>query len=72
MEGRTDQDWRNVPEDPDPATDLGYEAVELDLIPTTAEGTDRVLVLPTDEEMLADDAFLIADEVSMLELATMR
>lgn len=72
MQGRTTTDWGNLPEDPDPATDLGYEAVELDLIPTTAEGTNRVLVLPTDEEMLADDAFLIVDEVSVHDLAAMR
>lgn len=71
MEGKTATDWGDVAGDPDPAADLGYEAVELDLIPTTAEGTNRVLVLPTDEEMLADDAFLIIDEGSVYDLATM-
>lgn len=72
MQGEARRDWQAVPEDPDPATDLGYEAVELDLIPTSAEGRDRVLVLPTDEEMLADDAFLIVDARSVHELPTMR
>lgn len=72
MQGRTTRDWREVPDDPDLAMDFGYEAVELDLIPTMAEGTNRVLVLPTDEEMLADDAFMIVDERSVRDLATVR
>ncbi len=61
-------DWWDVSQNPDPADDLGYEAVELDLIATTADGTNRVLVLPTDEEMLADDAFMIVDEGDVQDL----
>ena len=72
MQGAHTRDWENVPDDPDPADDLGYEDVELDLIPTTAAGSDRMLVLPTDEEILADDAFLIVDQLSVHELPTMR
>lgn len=65
-------DWRHAPEDPDPADDLGYEAVELDMIGTNANGNNRVLVLPTDEEMLADDAFVIVDEAAVEELSAKR
>ena len=71
MKGEQTVDWRDAPDDPEPA-DLGYEAVELDMIGTTADGSHRVLVLPTDEEMLADDAFLIVDEGSVEELPAMR
>jgi len=70
MKGEYAAEWRDVPDDPDPE-DLGYEAVELDMIGTTADGSHRVLVLPTDEEMLADDAFLIADEQSVEDLSAM-
>lgn len=69
MDTQQTTDWREAPEDPDLASDLGYEAVELDMIGTTADGTHRVLVLPTDEEMLKDDAFLIVDEGSVLDLS---
>jgi hypothetical protein len=65
-------DWRHAPEDPDPVDDLGYEAVELDMIGTNANGNNRVLVLPTDEEMLADDAFVIVDEASVEDLSAKR
>ncbi|MFW5937791.1 MAG: hypothetical protein ACOCSN_02515 [Halanaeroarchaeum sp.] len=70
MQGSTD--WNDAPEDPDPETDLGYEAVELDMIGTTADGSHRVLVLPTDEEMLADDAFMIVDEKTVQDLPMVR
>lgn len=64
-------DWRSVDEDPDPAADLGYETVELDMIPTHADGTRSVLVLPTDEEQLREDAFMVVDEDSVHDLETM-
>jgi len=67
----TEIDWRNVDEDPDPKLDLGYETVELDMIPTHANGTRSVLVLPTDEQQLRDDAFMVVDEDAVHELETM-
>lgn len=70
MMGEQATDWDEVADDPDP-DDLGYEAVELDMIGTTADGTHRVLVLPTDEEMLADEAFLVADEDCVEKLSAM-
>jgi hypothetical protein len=70
MKEEQSADWEDVSDDPDP-DDLGYEAVELDMIGTTADGTHRVLVLPTDEEMLADEAFLVADEDCVEELPAM-
>lgn len=63
--------WHDVDEDPDPAVDLGYETVELDVIPTHANGRQSVLVLPTDEEQLREDAFMIVDEDAVRQLETM-
>lgn len=70
MSSATTTDWRDVDEDPDPAGDLGYETVDLDLIPTTAGGKPRVLVLPTDEEQLKDEAFMIVSENAVCGLET--
>ncbi|WP_435064300.1 hypothetical protein [Halobaculum sp. EA56] len=62
------REWRTVSPNPDPTDDLEYELVELDFIPTTTSDGEEVLVLPTDEEMLHDDAFLIVDRDSVVEL----
>lgn len=60
--------WREQPPNPDPTDDLGYEMVELDFIPTSTSGGKEVLVLPTDEEMLREDAFLVVDRESVTDL----
>ncbi|GAB7095369.1 hypothetical protein JCM30237_25220 [Halolamina litorea] len=65
-------DWWDVSEDPDPTDDLGYEVVELDVISTNTNGENRALVLPTDEDLLAEDAFMIVDEASVRDLGTVR
>lgn len=64
-------DWWDVEADPDPATDLGYELVDLDVIHTEAGGRDQVLVLPSDEDMLREDAFVVVSRDSIRDLETM-
>ncbi len=61
--------WRELPPNPDPLDDLGYDLVELDFIPTSTSGGEEVLVLPTDEEMLREDAFVVVDKDSVVDLA---
>ncbi|MFC7068824.1 hypothetical protein [Halobaculum lipolyticum] len=60
--------WRELPPNPDPETDLGYDLIELDFIPTSTSGGEEVLVLPTDEEMLREDAFIVVDRGSVADL----
>lgn len=60
--------WRELPPNPDPEADLGYELVELDFIPTSTSGGKEVLVLPTDEDMLREDAFIVIDRNSVEDL----
>lgn len=60
--------WRELPPNPDPEDDLEYELVELDFIPTSTSGGKEVLVLPTDEEMLREDAFIVIDRSSVEDL----
>lgn len=65
------QDWQDVSDDPDPVEDLGYDLLELDLLSTLVEGKSQVIIMPTDEEHLLDDSFIIVDEDVVCELATM-
>lgn len=64
-------DWWDVPADPDPVVDLDYECIDLDIIDTTIDGVPQLLVLPRDEDLLREDAFMVVDEESVLDLETM-
>ena len=60
--------WRKLPPNPDPQEDLGYDLIELDFIPTSTSGGNEVLVLPTNEDMLREDAFMVVDRDSVADL----
>lgn len=64
-------DWRDAPSDPDPTADLEYDIIDLDIIKTSTNGRPQVLVLPTDEDLLREDAFMVVDEDSVYDLETM-
>jgi len=63
--------WHGVPSDPHP-NDLGYDLIDLDVVRTTTNGRAQVLVLPADENLLREDAFLVADDEAVYDLETMR
>ena len=60
-------EWKEVSPDPDPARDLGYEIMDLEIL-RTEDGTGRYMLLPSSEEMLADDAFVVASSSSVCDL----
>lgn len=60
-------DWTEMPSDPDLESDLGYELDELDVIETN-NGSGQVLMLPTDEEDLREECFLVVQESSLVNL----
>jgi hypothetical protein len=62
-----DTDWRRVPFNPEP-DDLGYEPLDLDITESTADGGHYV-ILPHDEEFLREDAFIVADTASVVDLS---
>jgi hypothetical protein len=64
-------DWWDVPTDPHPATDLGYDLLELDVIETSTDSRPQLLVLPADEDLLRGDAFLVVDEADVCDLESM-
>lgn len=66
MIGTEADDWHEIPADPDPS-DLGYDLLELDITESTADGGHYV-ILPHDEEMLRDEAFIIADTDAVCDL----
>ncbi|WP_435154501.1 hypothetical protein [Haladaptatus sp. DFWS20] len=57
--------WKGVPSDPDLEGDLGYELDEWDVIRAKKNGTGRLMFLPKDEELLRDDAFILAGSSSV-------
>lgn len=71
MSSLSSTDWKEVSPDPDPSNDLEYELIELDVIETTAGGEPQVLVLPEDEDMLREDAFMVVEEGGVCDLETM-
>lgn len=71
MESLSSTDWKDVSPDPDPSADLEYELIELDVIETNAGGRPQVLVLPEDEDMLREDAFMVVEESAICDLDTM-
>lgn len=64
------RDWLNLPDDPDPETDLGYLLLELEFISTSTD-TEKVIVLPKDELLLKDDAFMVVAESDLCDLSEM-
>jgi hypothetical protein len=71
MSSLSSTDWTDVSPDPDPSTDLEYDLIELDVIETDAGGRPQVLVLPEDENMLREDAFMVVEESGICDLETM-
>ena len=70
MHRSTQRDWKHVPDDPDPEEDLGYELIDLDVVSTSDGGPPRLLVLPQDENLLREQAFIVADESAVCDLET--
>lgn len=52
-------EWDQQPIDPDPKADLGYDFVPLDVVEVENGAADHRVLLPTDEEILKRDAYLI-------------
>jgi hypothetical protein len=73
MRHRSDsRTWEGVPADPHPARDLGFEAVDLEIVRSSDGERSHVLVLPgEDDEMLREEAFIVAEEEAVVDLETM-
>ncbi len=65
-----ERQWDDVPEDPDPEEHLGYRSISVDVV--TAEQYGQLLVLPSDEDLLLEDAFIVAGEDDVVDLGDRR
>lgn len=59
-------EWEQVPEDPDPHENLGYELEELTVI--RSETNDQYVFLPAEESHLLEEAFIVATEDTLVDL----
>ena len=62
-------DWERLPADPDPAVDLGYDVVDWDCFEAESAGGNSIMFLPRDPELLRDEAFVVAHERAVCDLA---
>lgn len=60
-------DWQEVPRDPDPE-DLGYEMDDWEVIRAKKNDRGHLMFLPEEEEMLRDEAFIVADSSSVCDV----
>lgn len=68
MRPASHSDWERVPDDPDPRRDLGYRLASLSVI-RTENGRGHYLVLPEEEDDVRDEAFIVASEDAVHDLA---
>lgn len=61
-----EQEWAEAADDPDLEDDLGYRPLALDVV--AAEQYEQLLLLPSDEDQLRKDAFIVAGEDDMVDL----
>jgi len=61
------QKWEQLASDPKLDEDLGYAFCEWDEF-ETLDGSGTVMFLPTDEEVLKQDAFVVVAEDSIVDL----
>jgi hypothetical protein len=60
-------EWSDVPTDPDPRRHLDYELRDWELL-TMSRDSDQVVFLPESEELLRDEAFVVAERADLCSL----
>lgn len=61
-------EWNDQPDDPDLESDLGYDIATWDVVPVTSGEKEHRVLLPTDEEMLKQDSYMIVPASLVLSL----
>lgn len=64
--GNVTAEWEQLPPDPDLVDDLGYEMLDLEVLPTE-DGSTQYMFIPRDEDMIREDAFLVAGESAICD-----
>lgn len=71
QEALAETEWAEVPTDPDSRQDLGYKLRDWEVL-RPSKGSDQVVFLPEDEEMLRSEAFVIVEQDEMCSLEESR
>lgn len=61
--------WESLASDPNLSREFGYELSDWDVV-TSPDHSDQIILLPQEQEALAEDAFIIADEDDVCDLET--
>ncbi|MFC7134055.1 MULTISPECIES: hypothetical protein [Salinibaculum] len=61
------EEWEELASDPDLRHDLGYDLAAWEQF-RTLDGSEQLMFLPEDEELIHDDAFVVADEDAIVDL----
>ncbi|MCL9818087.1 hypothetical protein [Natronocalculus amylovorans] len=72
MSGSQKTDWELLSADPDPIKDLGYQSDNWDIIRTEQRGMAHLVFLPSAEEEIEQEAFIITDENAVCDVHDMR
>lgn len=59
--------WEEVPRDPRPE-DLGYDVDDWEVIRARKDDRGHLMFLPENEDMLCDEAFIVADTCSVCDV----
>lgn len=63
-----ESEWDDQPDDPDLEADLGYDIAPWEVVPVTSGEEEHRVLLPTDEEMLKLDSYIIVPASLVLPL----
>lgn len=64
-----EREWEQASPHPHPKADLDYQCLSISVV--KAERYGRLLLLPEDEDMLHDDAFMVVGEDDLVDLDEM-
>ncbi len=62
------REWEQQPTDPDLNRDLGYEMLDWEVICSEQGNRTLYLFLPEDQDMLKDNAFIVAETAAVYDL----
>ncbi|WP_138799169.1 hypothetical protein [Halostella sp. PRR32] len=64
----TRSEWAQKAEDPDLEDDLGYELDNWEMVEARNAEGEQLMFLPNDEEMIKDEAFIVAEPDAVCDL----
>ena len=60
-------EWEELKPNPDPRTDFGYRVDDWERF-DTSDNSNQIIYLPSEESLLKEDAFIVAEEETLCDL----